>query len=148
MPLFSIVIPLYNKEKHIAETLASVLGQSFADFEVIVVNDGSTDGSLSAVNAFNDPRLFVHTKENGGVSDARNYGIAKAKGDFIALLDADDTWEPTFLQEMKCLMEKYPDCDLYASAFKKLKKHKAILNGHKIPEEIILNFFEIKLKHL
>lgn len=148
MPLFSIVIPLYNKEEHIVDTLTSVFNQTLYNFEVLVINDGSTDGSLSVVNTFNDPRLYIYTKKNGGVSDARNYGIAKAQGDFIAFLDADDRWEPNFLYEMKRIIEKYPNCGLYASAFKKIKKHKAILIGTDIPEGILENFFEVKLKHL
>jgi glycosyltransferase involved in cell wall biosynthesis len=148
MPLFSVVIPLYNKEKHISDTLTSVFHQTLSDFEVIVVNDGSTDGSLAVVNSLNDPRLSIYTKANGGVSDARNYGIAKAQGDLIALLDADDKWEPEFLQEMQSIIDKYPNCGLYASAFKKLKEHKAILIGDRIPEGTLENFFEIKLKHL
>ena len=102
--MISVVIPLYNKEKAIIATLQSVFAQTYTDYELIVVDDGSTDNSLnvthSFVNSFTHPSFvrIIH-KENGGVSSARNRGIKEAKGDFIALLDGDDLWEPTFLEE-------------------------------------------------
>ena len=88
--LFSIVIPLYNKGKYIADTLASVLSQTYTDFEVIVVDDGSTDDGASTVKAVADSRVRYYYKDNGGVSSARNYGVAKANGEWIYILDADD----------------------------------------------------------
>lgn len=117
MPFFSIIIPLYNKEKHIKDTLHSVLVQTFEDFEIIVVNDGSTDNSLVEVNTFNDTRIQVFTIENHGVSYARNFGIEKASYDFIAFLDADDIWYPGHLGDLKSLIDKFPSCGLYATAY-------------------------------
>ena len=81
MSFFSIIIPLYNKEKFIENTLKSVLNQTFTDYEILIVNDGSTDNSLGKVLQFNDSRIKHFNKENGGVSTARNYGIKKAKSD-------------------------------------------------------------------
>lgn len=95
--MFSIIIPLYNKADYIAETLKSVLNQTYCDYEVIVVNDSSTDNSLEVASSFQDERIHIYTKENEGVSAARNYGIMHAKYDYIAFLDADDIWESDYL---------------------------------------------------
>ena len=93
MPFFSIIIPLYNKEKFIENTIQSVLGQSFEDFELIVVNDGSTDTSLELVNKLKDKRIKTYSISNAGVSKARNFGIQKATSKLIVFLDADDWYE-------------------------------------------------------
>ena len=119
MPFFSIVIPLYNKEHYIVNTIQSVLEQSFQDFEIIVVNDGSTDTSLNSLNAFNDSRIQIFTIKNQGVSYARNYGIEKAKANYIAFLDADDLWLNNHLEQLKKLTEDFPNCGLYANAYVK-----------------------------
>ncbi|WP_052461109.1 glycosyltransferase family 2 protein [Psychroserpens mesophilus] len=118
-PYFSIIIPLYNKEKHIKDTLNSVWSQSFSDFEVIVVNDGSTDGSLEEVKSINDKRLQIFNIENQGVSYARNYGISKANTDLIAFLDGDDLWLNHHLKDLKDLHELFPDCGMYCKAYNK-----------------------------
>jgi glycosyltransferase involved in cell wall biosynthesis len=86
----SVVVPLYNKENSIHKTIISVLDQSFTDFELLIIDDGSKDDSLNVVSKINDARLVVHSKVNGGVSEARNFGIEKSNGEFIFLLDADD----------------------------------------------------------
>lgn len=96
--LFSIVIPLYNKGKYIADTMASVLSQTYADFEVIVVDDGSTDNGGNVVKSIADNRIKYFYKDNGGVSSARNYGVAKANGEWIYILDADDFMMPNALE--------------------------------------------------
>ncbi len=147
-PLFSIIIPLYNKEKYIANTLNSVLNQTYSGFEIIIVNDGSTDNSLKIVEGFTDPRIKVYSKKNEGVSAARNYGISKALNKYISFLDADDIWEPDFLTEIVNLINQYPTCGLYTSAYKKVKFNKVTIVGTEIPEGIIDNFFEVKLKYL
>ena len=134
-PYISIIIPLYNKEKHIKDTLDSVWSQSFADFEVIVVNDGSTDGSLQEVNSIDDKRLKVFTTENQGVSQARNYGISKANADLIAFLDADDIWFEHHLQDLKDLHKQFPDCGMYCKAYdKKNGSHLIKSKFNNIPE--------------
>ena len=97
--MISIIIPLYNKVKSITQTLNCVMQQSYQDFEVVVVDDGSTDGSIDVVHKFLDERIRVVSKSNGGVSSARNVGIKEAKYNYIALLDADDYWEPNYLEE-------------------------------------------------
>lgn len=114
---FSIVTPLYNKEKYIAETIESVLVQSYSDFELIIINDSSTDRSLEVVNNFNDQRINIYSKTNGGVSAARNYGIKKAQGDIICFLDADDIWAPTYLEELNNTVSLYPDLGFYCCAW-------------------------------
>ena len=108
-PFFSVVIPLFNKEHFIEKTIQSVLNQTLQDFEIIIINDGSTDASLEKVELINDDRISVFTTKNLGVSHARNYGIQKAKGHDIAFLDADDYWESEFLESIKGLIEKYPN---------------------------------------
>lgn len=112
MPKFSIVIPLYNKENEIQHTLNSVLQQNFSDFEVLVINDGSTDNSGQKVLAFSDKRIKYLKTENGGVSKARNKGIALATSPLIAFLDADDIWLPGHLQDLNDLYENFPQAGL------------------------------------
>ena len=100
--LFSVVIPLYNKADTIERTLRSVQAQKCRDFELIIVNDGSTDNSLEVVRALsNEIPLQIIDKPNGGVSSARNAGASAAKGRFIALLDGDDVWFPDHLERLK-----------------------------------------------
>lgn len=140
--MFSIVIPLYNKESSIAKTLDTVFNQTFQEFEIIVVNDGSTDNSLSIVNSFADPRLKIYSKENGGVSEARNYGIQRASNDYIAFLDADDLWDIVYLEEMRKLIKKFPECGMYSCAYKCVKGNKTDIDTPNIPEGIIENYFQ------
>ncbi|MDE7180991.1 MAG: glycosyltransferase family 2 protein [Muribaculaceae bacterium] len=115
--MISVVIPLYNKEKQILTTLQSVWCQTFTDYEVIVVDDGSTDGSVAVVESVTDPRLRLLRQENGGVSGARNHGIAAARGEYVALLDGDDEWHPEFLEQITDLIQRYPECDVFASDY-------------------------------
>lgn len=98
--MFSIVIPLYNKESSIRKTLESVLNQTFSDFEVVIVNDGSTDNSRNIVLELNDSRIKLIDQKNAGVSAARNTGILKSTGEWIAFLDADDIWKTNKLFEV------------------------------------------------
>ncbi len=147
-PTFSVIIPLYNKELSLPNTLKSVLDQSLQDFEVIIVNDGSTDGSLILAKAFSekDSRIRVESQENKGVSAARNLGISKAKAELLAFLDADDNWEPKFLEEMHSLVLKYPSCGMYGCAYKAVKRNKILLNCHHLPEGIIQDYFQAILQ--
>jgi glycosyltransferase involved in cell wall biosynthesis len=116
MPYFSIIIPVYNKVRFIKETINSVLAQTFTDFELIIINDGSTDGSEKAITAFIDPRIKYFTQQNQGVSAARNLGISKASADYITFLDADDIWNLEFLEEMRQLIRDYPSEKVYSAA--------------------------------
>ncbi|WP_020160647.1 glycosyltransferase family 2 protein [Methylobacter marinus] len=99
-PLISVVMPCFNAEKHLAASLASVFRQSYDNLELIVVNDGSTDGSWSLLQSIGDPRLRVLDQANAGVCRARNQGIKAAKGELIAFLDADDTWHAECLEKL------------------------------------------------
>lgn len=113
--MVSVIIPLYNKQEYIYKTLSSVLAQDFTEFEVIVVNDGSTDESEKIIHSFEDDRITLITLPNSGVSIARNAGITAANFDWIALLDADDWWAPSFLSEWANAFEAYPDESVFAS---------------------------------
>lgn len=115
--IVSVVIPLYNKGSYIARALNSVLAQTFQDFEVIVVNDGSTDSGAEIVRSFFDPRVRLIQQENHGVSVARNKGVIEARGKLIAFLDADDEWTPEHLEVLLRLKEYYPEAGAYATAY-------------------------------
>lgn len=118
MPFFSIVIPLYNKANFILATLKSVSDQTFENYEIIVINDGSTDESLSKIEALKLPKLSIHTQENKGLSAARNRGVTLARGQYVALLDADDIWKPTYLKSMFKLIENYPNHQIFGCNYK------------------------------
>ena len=115
--MFSIVIPLYNKELSIANTIQSVLSQTFQDFEIVVVNDGSTDRSAKIIEQMNDPRIRLIHQKNQGVSAARNTGIREAKYEWIAFLDGDDLWEKNHLKEIIKMMSIFPDERVYTTSF-------------------------------
>ena len=115
--MITIIIPLYNKEASIATALRGVLAQTYQDFEVVVVDDGSTDGGAAVVETFDDPRIRLIRQANGGVSAARNRGIAEARGEHVAFLDADDEWMPTFLEEITALIAAYPECKARATNY-------------------------------
>jgi len=120
---FSVVIPLYNKEAHILLTLQSVLAQSFSDFEVILIDDGSTDGGLRKVKCLQSSQIRVFCQENMGVSAARNRGIEESVGEYVAFLDADDSWYPWHLEELNELIEKHDGYGVYSVA------HEVLENG-------------------
>ncbi len=114
---FSVVMPLYNKEKSVARAIASVMSQTCEDFELIVVDDGSTDDSLSVASRFSDSRVRVLSKENGGASSARNFGLNLCDGEFVAFLDADDEWDNEFLATIEQLVRKFPDALIYSTGY-------------------------------
>lgn len=127
--MFSVVIPLYNKALSIEKTIESVLSQTLQDFEVVVVNDGSTDASAKIVESINDNRIRLVNQENQGVSAARNKGIAVATFEWIAFLDGDDIWFPTHLSEINKMIIRYPESKVFSTSFeysdnRKLFKHK------------------------
>lgn len=117
-PHISVVIPLFDKEKHIHQTIQSVLNQTYPHWELVIVDDGSTDASPQVVEAFTDPRIRLIRQEcNKGVSVARNRGVEETKYDWVAFLDADDEWRNDFLETLLFLMEKYPGCNAYATSY-------------------------------
>ncbi len=109
MATISIVIPAYNAERTILETIASVQQQTFLDFEIIVINDGSTDRTLELLNSVVDARLKIFSYSNGGLPVARNRGISHATGEFIAFIDADDLWTPDKLEAQLAALQKHPE---------------------------------------
>jgi glycosyltransferase involved in cell wall biosynthesis len=117
IPAVSVVIPLYNKGPYIARALNSVLAQTFQDFEVIVVDDGSTDDGAEVVRGFDDPRIRLIQQENQGVSAARNRGIEAARAELVAFLDADDEWLPGFLRTIEKLIQRYPNSGAYVTSY-------------------------------
>lgn len=118
MPFFSIIIPLYNKSAFIGSTLEHVLHQTYSDYEIIIVNDGSTDDSLEKAKEFSDERIRLLSQENKGVSAARNYGMAEANGQYFCFLDADDEWTPDYLENLYKTIQKFPNAGMYCSRYK------------------------------
>lgn len=113
--LFSIIIPTYNCAEYIQQTLRSIYAQTEHDYEIIIIDDGSTDNLLEILAQETDSRLRVITQPNSGVSEARNRGIAEAKGKYIAFLDADDAWLSCHLARARAFFEKYPQFHWYAT---------------------------------
>ena len=107
-PELSIIVPVFNVEKWIDRCLKSILAQSFSDYELIIVNDGSTDSSLEICENYskNDSRIVLLSKKNGGLSDARNYGLKHAKGDYVVFIDSDDFIEKNYLKELLTTIKK------------------------------------------
>ncbi len=112
MPLCSVIIPAYNAMKYLPETLESVLQQTFTDFEVLIINDGSSDNIVQWADGLLDPRVKLISQENQGLSGARNTGIAHAIADYIAFVDADDLWEPTKLEKQVRCLDDHPEVGL------------------------------------
>ena len=112
--LFSVVIPVFNSEKYLRQCLESVLNQTYQDFEVIIIDDGSTDASSTILDEFanNDSRVKVHHLENSGVTKARQIGVSLAKGDYILFVDSDDTINPNLLLEVNGAITKFPDVEM------------------------------------
>jgi len=115
--MFSVIIPVYNGEKFIRQAIECVRRQSFTAWELIIVNDGSRDGTARILDSYaGDARIRIIHQANGGVSAARNAAIAAANHDYLAFLDADDLWYDNHLQVLAELIEKYPDAGLYGTA--------------------------------
>ncbi len=110
-PIVSVITPAYNAEKYIKETIESVLGQTYKNWELIVVNDGSTDSTEEIIKSFDDPRIMLFSQKNSGVSSARNRGIELAKGKYITFLDADDAIPNYSIQERVDYLDKHSDID-------------------------------------
>ena len=149
-PLVSVVMPLYNKEKSVPRAINSILKQTEQNFELIVVNDGSTDHSETIVKSINTGgKLKLINQENGGASAARNRGIEEASADLIAFLDADDEWLPEFLETILDLHAQFSEAEVFGTFYYKQDKNGYLLlfkNDHifyKNWKGIIQNYFEV-----
>lgn len=129
MPIFSVIIPLFNKGPHIKRAIESVLFQKIQDFELIIVDDGSTDEGAMIAKSFLDSRIKLIQQENLGVSAARNRGIKESTSNLIAFLDADDEWMPSHLETLLRLAIKYPEVGLYSTAYKISKNNGSLRWG-------------------
>lgn len=124
--MFSVVVPLFNKVSSISDTIMSVIGQAFDDFELIVVDDGSTDGSADVVSSYEDVRIHLVRKDNGGVCSARNAGIVSAHNDYVAFLDADDLWDKDYLLEQKKMIEDFPEAAMWGINFAETRRGRPV----------------------
>ncbi|SDH77845.1 glycosyltransferase family 2 protein [Winogradskyella thalassocola] len=150
MAFFSVIISVYNKEKHIQHTIESVLNQSFKDFEIIIINDGSTDNSEAVINSFDDHRLRLLSIKNQGASNARNTGIKAATTDYIALLDGDDTWDTSYLQYMYDAILKFPKLKVFAAGIAQKYENKVVPVAYNFQQQELYgahNFFEASQKY-
>jgi glycosyltransferase, group 2 family len=149
--MFSVIIPLYNKAPYVAKAIESVLGQTYRNFEVIVIDDGSTDQSLEVAKTFENKSITIVSQSNSGVSTARNNGVKLAKYPYICFLDADDWWHPTFLEEMKRLITDFPDAGIYGSGYYIVKNGQERIAPIGVPqgfEQGIIDYCEVYAKTL
>lgn len=159
--MYSVVIPLYNKAPYIIKALQSIENQTFNDYEIIVVNDGSTDDSLQVlqeyisnlktINADFSKKITLINQNNQGVSCTRNNAVKIAKHPFIAFLDADDWWEPEYLSEMKSLIENFPDAGLWSSSYYVVKNNSKRLVRIGVEPEFqkgIINYLQVYARTL
>lgn len=117
MPRFSVIIPLYNKEKDFPLTLKGVLQQTFEDFELLIINDGSTDNSLAVAESVKDERIKIYSKNNEGLAATRNFGVAKAASEHVVWIDADDYWHPWHLENIDAILKKFPEAQWFSTAY-------------------------------
>lgn len=144
-PAVSVVIPLYNKEGTIACAIDSVLSQTISDFELIIAEGPSTDGSSVVVSSYHDPRIVRFTQEGHGVSAARNQAIHMASAELIAFLDADDQWMPDFLETVLHLYSVFPDAGMYGTAYTVFSEGKQVRNIQRDPDlgdRVFPSYFE------
>jgi len=151
MSFFTVVIPLYNKENFIQKTIESVLNQSFDDFEILIIEDCSTDNSKKkALTVSSDKIKILQHSENKGLSASRNTGIQHAASNYIAFLDADDVWNPNYLETIFNLIHKYPEARLFATNYEEIYNDKTtIINNQKLlnlgNDFQVADFFELNL---
>lgn len=128
-PIFSVIIPLFNKAPYVRKALESVMSQTYRNFELIIVDDGSTDNSSTICEEYLSRHSILDFRlirqANSGVAAARNNGVAASHGDYVAFLDADDWWEPTYLEEMARFIDLYPEAGLYGCDYYYVKNGRA-----------------------
>ena len=148
MPKVSIIVPVYNVEKYISKCIESIINQSYEDFEIIIVDDGSPDLSVKKIEGYNDRRIKILRKENGGLSDARNYGLERSKGEYIIFVDSDDWIETDLLYDSVGYLDNNSEIDLIILGYIKDYEDK---NEKIIKTDIIIpkrNNFSVKEKNL
>lgn len=126
---FSVIIPVYNKADTVCSAVKSVYAQTFSDYEIVMVDDGSSDNLTEALSAVESPVLHLIRQKNGGVSVARNTGISNAKGDYVCFLDADDMWKPDHLETLDHLIDKYPESEAFITSHEVLLTDGGVLHN-------------------
>ncbi len=151
MPFFTVIIPLFNKENYVHNCIQSVFNQTFTNYEIIIVNDGSTDKSIAIVENFKNQNIkIINHDNNKGLSATRNTGIANANSDYITFLDADDAWKPTFLENVLELINTFAEARIFATNYEEKYRNKIVLpqnNAIKLKKNSkqIIDFFSINL---
>ncbi len=134
MPRVSVIVPTYNLGHMLRDTIVSVLQQTEHDLEVIVVDDGSTDNTGEVVKSMGDSRVRYFYKDNGGISNARNYGLLKATGEYVAFLDHDDLWPPNYLEVTVRNLEQHKEFGLVYSPISVVRRDGSKVHSYKRPE--------------
>ncbi len=152
MPFFTVIIPLYNKEKYISGAIESILNQTFIDFELLIINDCSTDKSAEIATDFLSEKVrIIHHEKNSGLAATRNTGIKKANSNYVTFLDADDVWKPNFLEKIFHLIQNFPEARIFGTNYEEIwdktvkKPHN---NSDSLPKNFVgyVNFFKMNLK--
>ena len=152
MPFFTVIIPLYNKEMYIENAIKSILNQTFTDFELLIINDCSTDKSIEIASKFALEKVqIIHHKKNSGLAATRNTGIKNATSNYVTFLDADDLWKPHFLEKIFHLIQNFPEARIFGTNYEEIwgKTIKNPHNGSEIlPEDFTgyVNFFKMNMK--
>ena len=152
MPFFTVIIPLYNKEKYVENVLKSILDQTFTDFEVLIVNDCSTDKSVSKIESYLSEKVrLIHHEKNKGLSATRNTGIKNASANYVTYLDADDLWKPPFLETIHRLIINFSEAKIFATNYDEVYNNKTFIpfNGAHLLEENfegIIDYFKTNIK--
>jgi len=152
MPFFTVIIPLYNKEKYISNAINSILNQTFSDFEVLIVNDCSTDNSIQIATEFESEKIrIIQHEKNKGLSATRNTGIKNAKANYVAFLDADDLWKPHFLEKIFYLIQNFSEARIFGTNYEEIWEQTTQMphnNSDSLPKDFVgyLNFFKINIK--
>jgi len=152
MPFFTVIIPLYNKEKYIENAIKSVLDQTFTDFEILIVDDFSSDKSAVIASKFESEKVqLIYHEKNCGLSATRNTGIKKANSNYITFLDADDLWKSTFLESIFQLIQNFPEALIFGTNYEEIWD--TVIKNPRNGSEILpinftgyINFFKINVK--
>lgn len=152
---YSVIIPLYNKAQYVAKAINSVLSQTCTDYELVIVDDGSKDNSAEIAEKViaGRPHCKLIRQENSGVSVARNNGVVASYGDFLCFLDADDWWQPMFLEEMSKFIDEFPEAGIYGTNYiivneTKKKTRVAPIGIEKCFEKGYINYCQVYAKTL